>query len=103
VGQSITTCVTTYEGEVVRLVLVGDTPTLIAFTVPNLYVYRARKPQHTEVRLDLIQIEHHAYVPIGDQPLEFPTAPRVGDRKVAALQHQIAGVRAVDDHEDGPL
>src|SRR5207342_2760362 len=102
-GESITTRVTANEGQVVRLVLIGHTPALVALTVSDLNVHRAREPQHAEVRLNLIQIQDHPDITLSDQLLERPAAARKSDRKTAAAQHQIAGVRPVDDHEDGPL
>ena len=103
VAEAITTCITADECQVVRLVLVGDAPALVAFTVPNLNVYWAREPQHAEVRLDLIEVEHDPDVMISDQLFEFAAAASKCDRQAAGLKHQISRVRAVDDHQNGAL
>ena len=103
VGKSIATRVTANKRQVVRLVLVGNTSALVAFTMPNLNMHWTREPQHPEVRLDLIEIKHYAYVPVSDQLLEFPATSREGDGEAARMQHQIAGIRPVDDYEDRTL
>jgi hypothetical protein len=103
VGKSVSAGVTADKRQVVRLVLVGNASALVAFTMPDLNMHRTCEPQHAEVRLDLIEIENNTYVPVSDQIFEFPTAPREGHREAAHVQHPIAGVRPIDDHEDRTL
>src|SRR4029453_7826176 len=101
--EPITTGVATNEGQVVRLVLVGDAPALVAFAVPNLDVHRAGESQHAEVRLDLIEVEHNPDVSVSDKLLQRTAAARKGEREAARFQHQIADVRTVNDQKDRTL
>ena len=68
--EPITTGVTADEDQIVCLVLVRDTASLVALAVPNLNVHRTREPQHAEVRLELIEVEHDPHVPLADQLFE---------------------------------
>ena len=68
--------------------------------MPNLNVHRARKPQHAEVRLKLIEVEHDPHVPLVNQLLERGAAARESERQRCRRQQCVTGVGPVDDHED---
>ena len=58
-GQPIPTGRPADEGDVVRLVLVGDAAALVALAVPDLDVHGLGEAEHPEVLLDLVEVEHH--------------------------------------------
>jgi hypothetical protein len=98
--EAITTGVTADEDQIVCLVLVRDTASLVTLAVADLNVHRTCEPQHPEIRLDLVEIEHDPYVPLVNQLLERGAAPRERERQRGQPQQCVAGVGPVGDHED---
>ena len=91
------------EGQVVRLVLVGDAAALVALPVPDLDVHRLGEAQHPEVLLDLVEVQH------GSTPCRRPGSPaprwpertRPADATTRARADQPVSA-PVDDHEHRP-